>query len=758
MLCIKKKSGKNFPLSLPALISPGLMVCLAGEAGVAANDEPDVGAAMDSYALQPVRFTFREFLLDNTWVLTLFIILVISSVFLTILLLESKHNTARKMRYAAITENLIDDYDVILYCNPDTDSVTVIKSIGRTQERFSSGIKDNRLSSYLKFFSDNILAPDDRERIKPLLTVDGLLRVLDEHGKYIADFEVFFEDGTRHNYQAKISRYNDGTLTRNVVIAGQCTDSAIEAERQMFEQRAVIQGIASDFESVTYVDIESGREIRYRESEILSDLIPNWSSTNGYNARRLILEDTVILPEERERYHSETSRRRLLAEFTDRDVIVYTYKVRLRDGIHYYQVKYVADRKNSNVVGVIIGFVNVDAERTREEQYIAGLARAKEAAETANHAKSEFLSHMSHDIRTPINGVIGMTEIAKSNVDDPERIRDCLSKIETASHHLLSLINDVLDMTRIESGKANIDMKPFDIMALVETCDSIMQGQLSGRDLKFTVTVENTTHPRLIGDELHIRQVLLNILGNAVKYTPDGGQILFAIEETECDGIFAQYKFECRDTGVGMKPEFMKHIFESFAQEDSGSRTTYAGTGLGMAITKQLVDMMGGDIEVQSTVNEGSTFTVTLPITVDISDHVEEQPASSSDITNRRVLLVEDNDLNREIAQIQLTSLKMIVDSAVNGRRGLEMFEASQVGFYDAILMDVMMPEMDGLAATRAIRGLDRPDAKTVPIIAMTANAFEEDVEKARAAGMNLHLPKPVETEVLQREIAKLVH
>ena len=388
------------------------------------------------------------------------------------------------------------------------------------------------------------------------------------------------------------------------------------------------------------------------------------------------------------------------------------------------------------------------------------LKEAAEEARSANKAKSEFLSHMSHDIRTPINGIMGMTEIALKNVSDAERVEDCLGKITNSSQHLLSLINDVLDMSRIESGKVTLNSAPMNMSAATDECASIISGQLLDRSVEFIREFGGFAHPNLIGDELHLRQVLINILGNSVKFTPDGGKIYFRVKETGCADGKARFRFEIEDTGIGMKPEFLKHIWEPFSQEDGGNRTNYKGTGLGMAITKQFVDMMGGTVTVESQLNVGSKFVIELGFDIDTSVETAAEMSEKTEfnLEGMRVMLVEDNEINTEIASFMLEEVGITVTCAENGKLAVEIFQNSEVGSFDVILMDIMMPVMNGLDAARAIRALDHPDAKTIPIVAMTANAYDEDVRNAHEAGMNGHLAKPIDTGLLYRTLDELYH
>ena len=396
--------------------------------------------------------------------------------------------------------------------------------------------------------------------------------------------------------------------------------------------------------------------------------------------------------------------------------------------------------------------VKVEQETNRE------LNRLRMAAESANSAKSTFLNNMSHDIRTPMNAIIGFTNIALKQDPKPE-IRACLNKISDSSEHLLTLINDVLDISRIESGKIQFTPAPVDITEVVQTVVSVTHGFLSNRNLDFRCKLETPEARYVLADALRIREVLVNILSNAVKFTNDGGAITFDVcyrPGPDERHIVAHYSVA--DTGMGMSEEFVGHIFDEFSQEENSARTRYKGSGLGMAITKRYVDLMGGTIRVESRKGAGSTFTVELPLelTDESSIAKREYSAGNSDLTGVKVLLAEDNDLNAEIATIQLEELGAQVVRTVDGREAVRAFPQSVPGAFDVILMEIMMPEMNGFEATAAIRSLpNRPDALSIPIIAMTANAFAEDVQASLDAGMNGHLSKPIVMDEVVKTIAR---
>ena len=398
------------------------------------------------------------------------------------------------------------------------------------------------------------------------------------------------------------------------------------------------------------------------------------------------------------------------------------------------------------------------AEEQKQKQL---LMNAAEEADAANKAKSAFLLSMSHDIRTPMNAIIGFTNIAlhQNKVSD---IHDSLEKVQQSSNHLLSLLNDVLDFSRIESGKVTISPEPVDIIQLTDNVQAIMNGLLYNRDLKFEVHRENLKNPYVLADVLRIREVLVNLLGNAVKFTKDGGEITLDISSYPgADEKHIITRYVVRDNGIGMSEEFKKKLFDPFSQEDyANARTLYKGTGLGMAITKKYVEMMGGSIAVESKKGAGSTFTVEIPL--ELPEQVipsEQKQHLHRDLTGIHVLMAEDNDLNAELATIILEDAGMIVTRASDGKEVVDLFKNQPRGTYDLILMDIMMPNMDGHQAAKTIRalGIERSDAVTIPIIALSANAFIDDIQESLDSGMNDHISKPINTEELIDTITKYI-
>ena len=399
-------------------------------------------------------------------------------------------------------------------------------------------------------------------------------------------------------------------------------------------------------------------------------------------------------------------------------------------------------------------------EQEKDEKYKAELLIAAKKAEAANEAKTEFLQRMSHDIRTPINGIRGMVNMADHYADDMEKQTEYRTKVKEASNLLLELVNDVLDMSKLESGEVVLEESPFNLSSIFREVFNVIEQMAAEQNIRIVWEKKEIIHRDLIGSPMYVKRVMMNILSNAVKYNRENGQIYISCREISSEQPeMTIMEFVCRDTGIGMTDEFQKHIFEPFAQEHTGSRTKFTGTGLGMPITKKLVEKMGGTVTFESEKGVGTTFVIRVPFKIDLdADKREEQTdASEKSIKGLHILLAEDNELNMEITEFVLQNEGADLTKAWDGQEAVELFRNSEPGEFDVILMDIMMPVMDGYEAAKMIRFLDREDAKEIPIIAMTANAFTEDRIKAKAAGMDEHVAKPVDVELLIKVIHKLV-
>ena len=400
-------------------------------------------------------------------------------------------------------------------------------------------------------------------------------------------------------------------------------------------------------------------------------------------------------------------------------------------------------------------------EQEKDEKYKTELLIAAKKAEAANEAKTEFLQRMSHDIRTPINGICGMVNMADHYADDMEKQKEYRTKVREASNLLLELVNDVLDMSKLESGEIVLEEIPFNLSSIYREVFVVIEQVAAEQNLQIVWEKKEITHRDLIGSPRYVKRVMMNILSNAMKYNRENGHIYIScIEIPSGQPETTTMEFVCRDTGIGMAEEFQKHIFEPFAQEHAGSRTRFSGTGLGMPISKKLIEKMGGTITFESAEGIGTTFVIRVPFKIDLDVDIREEQADVSEksIKGLHILLAEDNELNMEIAEFVLQNEGAEVSKAWNGEETVELFRKSESGEFDAILMDIMMPVMNGYEATKMIRSLDREDAKVIPIIAMTANAFTEDRLRAKEAGMNEHIAKPFDVKLLVKIIHKLVH
>ena len=527
------------------------------------------------------------------------------------------------------------------------------------------------------------------------------------------------------------------------------------SERSILEQSQkrlnTINALSKAYTSMYVVKVPSGE----MECIVTPDGSRDLSCKNVSENTRNYLDD-YIDPKDHDAMEAFLDVRTAEQRLKGQRYIGHTY--RSQSGRWYYSILVAQSYdKKGKLTAFLIATRDCTDEKERELEHQRRLREAVVQARRADAAKTDFLRRMSHDIRTPINGIRGMVEIARHYHGNEEKQEECLDKIMSASGFLLELVNNVLDMNKLESGEVKLDRRPFDVCDLVEETAVVIEAQTAEKALTLHKEIHHDGHCHVIGSPLHVRQVLQNLLGNAIRYNKAGGEIFLSSRVIALTGDNVTYEFVVRDTGIGMSEAFQCHAFEPFAQENTNARSSYAGTGLGLAIVKELVEKMGGEITLQSTQNVGTTFTVCLTFAQDpdAERDGDEKRNSNVSIAGTRVLLVEDNDLNMEIAQFMLENEGVQVVKAENGRQAVEAFDASKPGEIEIILMDVMMPEMGGLEATRRIRSLNRPDAKTVPIFAMTANAFADDVERSRRAGMNEHLTKPLDADVLKKMIGK---
>ncbi len=583
------------------------------------------------------------------------------------------------------------------------------------------------------------------------------------------------------------SEYYDSQLNRNIkIIVGELVASFLigvaiiatysvkikkreELDRINDQAAKMINALASDYWSVYYVDLDNDRGVCYSAHSKIEDGLKEGQEFNYAQTFR----------EYAERYVTEEYRKGFL-EFVNADsvrnnleheaIIAYRYLVHRNNQDSYEMLRMAGvrrpeDRDDHIVHAVGVGFSDVDLETRQTLEQRQALTDALKLAEEASMAKTRFLSNMSHEIRTPMNAIIGFDRLALEEEGVPDQVREYLENIGSSTEHLLGLINDILDMSRIESGKMTIKNEEFSLPSLIDTINTMIEGHCSDKNITYHCNKEGDVGEYYMGDDVRLREILINILSNSVKYTNDGGKISFDIKRTALYGKRATLLFVIKDNGIGMDKEFLPKLFDSFAQEDVTHLNKYGSTGLGMAITKNLVDIMNGRIRVESEKGVGTTTFVTL--TFEIAEHSNVEPfkekGTAADagkefsFKGKRILVAEDMDINARILMKILEQKEISADRAEDGKKALDLFAASAPYYYDAVLMDMRMPVMDGLEATAAIRALGREDAKNVPVIALTANAFEEDVERSLQAGLNAHLSKPLEPQKLFDTLEKLM-
>ncbi|MGM9539954.1 hybrid sensor histidine kinase/response regulator [Anaerovibrio sp.] len=534
------------------------------------------------------------------------------------------------------------------------------------------------------------------------------------------------------------------------------------------KQRKLIRALAMPYETVYGVSMDTGLCTCYRMSESMNEFYDNTDIESDYEDNIRIYVGKDVLDEDKCLFDDICSIRQVKRIFFRKQIHYVNYRV-LRNGrIRYLQCLLAKPDNEENEF--VLAFKDINEEKKLEIAQQQRIEEAVEEARQANRAKTVFLSNMSHDIRTPMNGIIGMTAIAASHVDDRERVLDSLRKISMASKHLLNLINEVLDMSKIESGKVELKEEPFNLAELVDSLVSMMNPQIEAHQHRLELHVAELEHKYVMGDSLRLQQVFTNLMGNSVKYTPDGGVLSLCVSEKECDREdTGRYEFVFEDNGMGMSEEYVKRIFEPFSRAEDDRVDKIQGTGLGMSITHSLVQMMDGDIQVESELGKGSRFTVTVQLKLQEESAVEDgggdfgtaesgdtlEAIENLDFSGRRALLAEDNDLNREIAVEILETAGLTVEEAVDGKEAVQQVSQHEDGYYDIIFMDVRMPRMNGYDATCAIRSLELPYCSTVPIVAMTADAFAEDIRAAMEAGMSEHIAKPLNFKVLGRVMRK---
>lgn len=645
------------------------------------------------------------------------------------------------------------DYLGIYQVNFDTDECEIY----RNNEQMSMGCYVNFEDGYqtaMEQYISQYVMPGDQERLRFVTQKDYVLAQLETKKKFSVRYQVKDSSYGLKHMEMHFSA-TEKTEENCVIFAQRDVNAVVEKEEKYkLEARRNLEDILEGARTgIWTIELEEGCEPRMYADRTMRILLGVSEEIDPESCYRHWFQN--IDPDYVEMVQDVVQE---IVETGRSEVIYPWYHPEL--GKIYVRCGGVQD-KTFRKSGVSLNGYHQDiteimVTRKKQEQAIMELL---EKVRRANSAKSEFLSHMSHDLRTPINGILGMLSIIEKSPDDSERQRECRKKIRVSTEHLLSLVNDVLQVSKLESGRPVEEEEAFDLHNILDDCITILSGQAAESKIRLVMEEIELQHSRLIGNPLHLEQILMNIIDNAIKYNRPQGSVYVRVKENDCRDGTAYYQFVVEDTGIGIREEFKKHIFEPFTQENQGARTHYNGVGLGMSIVKKLVEQMGGDIAIESQIGEGSVVQVTLPIQVDESwsaQPVDDTRNLHNNIAGMRILLVEDNEINCEIVEFMLEEAGAKVVTANDGKVAVDTFMASEPGEFDCILMDLMMPVMSGYEAARVIRAMDRPDAKDIPIIALSANAFEEDITMAKDAGMNEHLAKPVDIKKLLRIISRL--
>ena len=652
---------------------------------------------------------------------------------------------------SSIAQALATDYFCIYYVNVEDDRFIEYSASPEYRQLGLPTMGDD-LITFARTNFEEIIHPDDQERFLDCFVKENIIKSLDHCGSFAMTFRMMFGDVPTYVY-LKITRMIEEEA-RHAVIGISSVDEQIrarmayeEAHQASITYSRVAQALSGDFFSTYVVDPDTDHFVQYSATDEYEKLGVEQEGEDFFNVSRKNME-RLIYEEDRDRFMGTFTKEKIMSILERDGSFTMKYRLMFGDTPVFVSMKAtLLDDKHGR--HLIVGTYNIDAQMKREQEYRERMAEARTSA------RNDFLANMSHDIRTPMNAIVGYTNIAKGHLDDRDAVVSALDRIGSSSHFLLSLINDILDISKIESGKMQLSNGPCDLGAIFRRIEDITALQAKDKSLQIAYQHDTVHHLKVIGDELRIEQVLINIISNAIKYTPEGQTVDLVAEEFPAAGNMNKYRFIVRDSGIGISEEYLPHLFESFTREEKTTVNRVQGTGLGLAITAKVVELMGGTISVKSTLGEGSEFTVELELeSLEDDDSDEVRADVDVDLLGRRVLLVEDNAINAEIAAMILEEHGLSVDQAKNGQAGLERALEMGAGYYDAILMDIQMPVMNGYEATRAIRDLDGDYYKSLPIIAMSANAYDEDVQACLTAGMNAHIAKPFNPA----DLLKLLH
>lgn len=653
-----------------------------------------------------------------------------------------------------ILSALTMDYTSLVLCDLKQDTVEVIK-----QDECCGEMNWHSYSESLNYFYRNVLVKDSCPNYMELLSNDSLMRSLKEQGSLEWHFQIVPDENGVSNLGARAVFLYEDLNHFKIIMGFRPIDEIVKRERVLELQREIIEGLGKEYFSVLLLELDSGQIFSYREvgenGKRIADFCRKYE--NQWCELLPAYADEIVTEESRVDFLKKLS---LDALCSNHDDFSMTYEFKKGDSILYHEIRiaYVYKKDRSRVA--VIGTRNIDDLIKKERMQEAKLKEAYIVAEEANKAKTDFLNNMSHDIRTPMNVILGYNALMKQYLTDPILV-DYQNKIEQSGKLLLSIINNVLDMARIESGKMVVEERAEQIGLVVEEIESVFESSAQEKNIVFTTSVD-IDHTNVLCDGFKIREILMNLVGNAFKYTPDGGRIEIDVKELDCEKPgYVRFQTQVKDTGIGMSEDFLPTLFDSFSREYNTTIGKVSGTGLGMSIVKNLVDMMNGEICVKSKLGEGTCFTLTFEHRISDEDCIEMNQEldvldEKSILQGKHVLLVEDNDLNAEIAMSILEQSGLILDRVEDGLACVNRLSEVDEDLYDLILMDIQMPNMNGYEATRRIRQFKNSKKAGIPILAMTANAFAEDKKMAMDAGMNGHVSKPIDVSVLEKQIINI--
>lgn len=653
---------------------------------------------------------------------------------------------------------LCNDYNVVYLCDLENDSLKVIKD---TYFLINADLEHSYSSVFSKFQSIESLKKDNADFLN-CLKREHLMETMQNQDELSLQFrfkEIYMETRivkvpSDHGVKVILGSRNINDIVKKREEQNKQLQDALIVERTF---NNIIRAIGSIYMGIATINLVDKTYMILSNKNLDKDIFKPHSTGSIEQ-----LKDIFVNVNAAHKYKDDVLEFINFTTLPDRMKDKQMISMEL-EGIsgRWYTCSFIVEKKdkNGNITDVLMTISDIDEIKHKELEVKEKLKEAAEKANQANVAKTNFLRRMSHDIRTPLNGIVGMINLAQRYGNDKEKLYECKEKVLTSLDYLLSLINDILDMSKVESNALVLEPKPFDLIETLKSIIAIIETSANEHNIQFIggKSLSYIPHRYFIGSQEYLNRLLMNIASNAIKYNKENGSITLYCKEISSNENMALMQFVCSDTGLGMSEEFQKHAFEPFTCEGKATITGYSGTGLGLSIVKDIVDIMDGSIEMDSKENVGTTFVVTIPLQMDSNPKIKVQTNEKElNLSGKKALLVEDNEINLEIATIMLQDLGLIVTPAQNGKEALDIFEQSDTHTFDYIFMDVMMPVMDGLEATKRIRSLNREDAKTTPIIALSANAFEDDIKECLDAGMNAHVAKPIDVHALKEELSLL--